>query len=97
MVEAKNDGTPIGTQGVRPSIVKPLSEFVVAASRVKTGRPMKLSSESVSQLVFAPRQEHSRKPDDVHKRIEQLYPTMSKIELFARRPMDGWENWGNEL
>lgn len=75
-VNTKKDGTPIGAQGVRPSIVKPLSEFVLAASFVKKGRPMKLASESVSQLVFAPRQEHSRKPDEVHRRIEQLYPAM---------------------
>ena len=58
---------------------------------------MKLASESVSQLVFAPRQEHSRKPDEVHRRIEALYPTARKIELFARRPMDGWDNWGDQI
>lgn len=89
--------TPIGAQGVRPSIVKPTSEFVLAASRVKTSRPMKLFDESIRQIIMAPRTEHSRKPDDVHERIEKMYPTASKIELFARRPRDGWTIWGNEV
>ena len=95
-VKTKQDGTPIGAQGVRPSIVKPTTEYVLAASPVKKGRPMKLSSESVRQVVMAPRTEHSRKPDDVHERIEALYPDATKIELFARRARPGWALWGNQ-
>lgn len=94
----KSDPTvPVGAQGVRPSIVKPTSEIVLAASRVKTGRPMKLHDESVRHIILAPKGEHSVKPDDVHERIERLYPNASKIELFARRPREGWTVWGNEI
>ena len=96
-VKTKQDGTPIGAQGVRPSIVKPTTEYVLAASRVKTGRPMKLSSESVRQVVLAPKREHSRKPDEVIERIEELYPDASKIELFSRETRPGWDVWGNEV
>ena len=97
-VKTKLDGvTPIGAQGVRPSIVKPTTEFVLAASTVKTGRPLRLASESVRNVVMAPKQEHSRKPDEVHERINALYPDARKIELFARRPYPGWEVWGNEV
>lgn len=96
-VKTKKDGSPIGAQGVRPSIVKPLTEFVLAASPVRTGRPMKLSDESVVQTVFAPKQEHSRKPEEVYDRIERLYPSASKLELFARRRRSGWAAWGNEV
>lgn len=97
-VKTKRDGcTPIGAQGVRPSIVKPTTEFVLAASTVETGRPLPLASEAVSQVVLAPRAEHSRKPDEVHRRIEQLYPATSKLELFARRRVVGWDVWGNEV
>lgn len=97
-VKTKSDGvTPIGAQGVRPSIVKPTAEFVLAASTVKTGRPLTLESESVRNIVMAPKQEHSRKPDDVHQRIEALYPKARKIELFARRTYPGWDVWGNEV
>lgn len=90
-IKTTQAGTPIAAQGVRSSIVKPLVELVLAASPVKTGRPLKLASESVIQTVFAQKQEHSRKPDHVHRRIEQLYPNASKVELFARRDYQGWD------
>lgn len=96
-IKTKADGQPIGAQGVRPSIVKPLTEFVLAASRQERGRPMPLASESVVQTVFAPRQEHSRKPDEVQRRIEMLYPNATKLELFARRKRKGWVCKGDEL
>lgn len=96
-VKTRQDGTPIGAQGVRPSIVKPTSEFVLAASRVKTGRPMPLSSESVPQVVLAPRGRHSEKPVTVHERIEALYPQATKVELFARARREGWDAYGDEI
>lgn len=89
-------GNLIGAQGVRPSIIKPTTELVLAFSPVKTGRPMKLYDESIVQTVLAPRQEHSRKPDAVMERIERMYPYASKLEMFARRPRHGWEAMGNE-
>ena len=45
---------------------------------------------------MAPRQEHSRKPDEVYDRIEQLLEG-PYVELFARRERKGWDSWGNEL
>lgn len=97
-VKTKQDGeTPIGAQGVRPSVVKPTTEYVLVASNVKKGRPLKISDESVAQVVLAAKMEHSRKPDEVHRRIERLYPDAKKLEMFARRPMDGWDVWGNEV
>lgn len=97
-VKTRKDGvTPVGAQGVRPSIVKPTTEFVLAASRVSKGRPMPLGSEAVAQVVLAPKTEHSRKPDTVHDRIEQLYPTASRLELFARRHRPGWATVGFDL
>jgi len=96
-VKTKQDGTPIGAQGTRPSIVKPLTEFVLAASTVARGRPMKLASESVVQTVLAPKQAHSAKPDEIQERIELLYPDARKAELFARRHRLGWSCYGDEL
>ncbi len=92
-VKTKQDGTtPIGAQGVRPSIVKPTTEFVLAASQKATGRPLPLLDESIRQVVMAPKREHSRKPDEVMERIEQLYPFATpKTELFARYPRQGWQ------
>ena len=59
------------------------------------GKPSRLS-KSVRQLIHAPRQEHSRKPDEIYTRIEQLLPG-PYVELFARREREGWDSWGNEL
>lgn len=96
-VKTKKNGVPIGAQGVRPSIVKPLTELVLAGSYAKYGRPLALASEAVCQTVFAPKQEHSQKPDEVQERIETLYPAATKLELFARRTRVGWDSWGDEL
>jgi N6-adenosine-specific RNA methylase IME4 len=58
---------------------------------------MQRLDKSVHQVVKAPRQEHSRKPDEVRERILKLFGDIPRIELFARRPVDGWEVWGNEV
>lgn len=97
-VKSKKDGiTPIAAQGVRPSVVKPTAEFVLVASNVAKGRPLPIADESVRHVILAPKQEHSRKPDQVHESINALYPEATKLELFARRPYPDWEVWGNEI
>lgn len=55
-----------------------------------------LKSRKVRQLVEAKRREHSRKPDEVRERIEQMFPDARKIELFARTTTPGWDVMGNE-
>jgi len=42
------------------------------------------------------RAEHSVKPDEFRAIIDTLYPNGNRIELFARRPAEGWQTWGNE-
>ena len=54
-------------------------------------------NKSIKQLVKAERTKHSKKPDEVRKRIVELLGTDKKrIELFAREKVDGWDTWGNE-
>ena len=96
-VKTTRAGVPIGAQGVRPSITKPLTELVVAGSTVARGRPLPLATEAVCQTVFAPKAEHSAKPDAVQERIEAMYPTARKLELFARRRRPRWDAWGDEV
>jgi N6-adenosine-specific RNA methylase IME4 len=48
-------------------------------------------------VIQEPVREHSQKPDYVYDMLETLYRKMPKIELFARRPRDGWDSWGNQL
>ena len=93
----KSDGKPIGAQGVRPSIVKPTTEYVIAASAKKKGRPLPIADEGVPQVVLAPRGAHSQKPETIQDRIERLYPYASRAELFARRRREGWDCYGDEI
>lgn len=95
-VKTRADGQVIGAQGVRPSITKPTTELVIAASWAAKGRPLPLADEGVAQVVLAPRREHSRKPDEVQARIERLYPQASKLEMFARTRRPGWDAMGNQ-
>ena len=59
------------------------------------GKP-KRKARNVRQLIIAAIREHSRKPDDVHRRIEQLVDG-PYLEAFARRPYPGWDVFGNEV
>lgn len=61
------------------------------------GKVLKPAVNTVSSLIIAPRREHSRKPDEVYQRIEQMYPNARKLELFARNKRDGWDSWGDEI
>jgi len=45
---------------------------------------------------FFPVQDHSHKPEEFHKIVEQVSPG-PYLELFARRHQPGWDVWGNEI
>ena len=54
------------------------------------------ASDPDTDILFSPRREHSRKPDEQYARIDRMYAG-PKIELFARQRWPGWEAWGNEV
>ena len=54
------------------------------------------ASRSVKQVIYSCQGEHSTKPAEARFRLEQLYGDVPRIELFARRPSEGWDIWGNE-
>jgi N6-adenosine-specific RNA methylase IME4 len=61
------------------------------------GKPKRVS-KSVRRLVVSPRREHSRKPDEIAEKIDDLMGRdTSKIELFARTARIGWTTWGNDV
>lgn len=39
---------------------------------------------------------HSEKPDDYAWMIEAMFPTLPRLEMFARGPREGWDVHGNE-
>lgn len=53
-------------------------------------------SHSVHQIIEAPFEGHSKKPDEARRRIVELLGDVPRIELFARQRADGWDAWGNE-
>lgn len=61
------------------------------------GKPKRLS-KSVHSIVDTPIEAHSRKPEEVRLRIEELMGEEGrKLELFARRRSPGWVCLGNEI
>jgi len=73
------------------------TELCLVGKRKGGKIPQPRGARNIRQLVCHPRMKHSKKPDEVRLRIEQMFPSQSKIELFARSPSIGWDAWGNEV
>ena len=61
----------------------------------KAGQMIK--AHNVHQIIEAPFEGHSKKPDETRRRIVSLLGDVPRIELFARQRADGWDAWGNEV
>lgn len=77
------------------------AEFVVVGRKGRLPQRHKdpeLGKERITkQVVYAPRRDHSEKPDEVYDRIAWQYPHVApKLELFGRRLRGGWTVVGNE-
>lgn len=68
-------------------------EMCLIGTRGSVGRP---KNKGVRQFQQFDIRDHSRKPDQIRRIIEEMYDG-PRIELFARQKFDGWESWGNEL
>jgi N6-adenosine-specific RNA methylase IME4/ParB-like chromosome segregation protein Spo0J len=76
-------------------LVRQFAEYVVFAKKASPGQPKHRQFPSVFQADVE--RTHSRKPDILHEWFEENYPEItSRIELFGRRPRDGWACWGND-
>jgi len=87
----------IGFIWVKPSIglgywTRKQAEVCLLATR---GKPKRIG-RAISQVLHAPRREHSRKPDQIYADIEGLVDG-PYIELFARQRWPGWDQWGNQV
>ena len=69
---------------------------LVLIGRKKKVNSIRHGEYKASQVFYGPRTEHSRKPDEIQSMIERMYPG-PYLELFARRPRDGWDTFGNEV
>jgi N6-adenosine-specific RNA methylase IME4 len=70
-------------------------ELCLVFKRGKIPKPR--GARNVQQLVRIPRKKHSEKPIEVIHAIEKMFPHQERIELFARRKIEGWSSWGLDL
>jgi N6-adenosine-specific RNA methylase IME4 len=68
-------------------------EICLLATR---GKPKRVS-KGVRNLLISRIRRHSQKPDETRERIVSLMGDLSRIELFARDSVEGWDVWGNEV
>ena len=59
------------------------------------GKPSRVS-KAVKELIVAPREQHSKKPNIIKSHIIDICGDLPRIELFARQTTEGWDSWGNE-
>lgn len=55
------------------------------------------ATRGIHNLQFAPRLEHSEKPNLFRDLIVKLCGDLPRIELFARKRVKGWDAWGLEV
>ena len=60
------------------------------------GKPKRIDA-GVHQIIYAPIDKHSKKPDATRTKILRLCGDLPRVELFARQNADGWDVWGNEV
>jgi N6-adenosine-specific RNA methylase IME4 len=70
-------------------------EHLLIGTRGKIPAPA--PGQQWASVIMAPREAHSAKPNAVRLMIEEWYPTVPKIELFARERVDGWDAYGQEI
>ena len=71
------------------------TEFVLAFKKGKF--PLPRGARNIRQLVCVHRGKHSEKPTEVIEGITKMFPSQAKIELFARKNYNNWDNWGLEI
>ena len=88
----RKDGGPDG-RGVG-FYFRNVTELVLfgVRGRIRTSKP----GRTQVNIIPTRKREHSRKPDELYDIIEDCSPG-PYLELFARHPRTGWEQWGNEV
>jgi len=69
------------------------SELCMLATK---GKGLPVLNRTIKQIIDLPITSHSRKPNEVRNRIVKMFGDLSRIELFARSKIIGWETWGND-
>ena len=70
-------------------------ELLLIGVRGKMSPPSQTSRKS--SIFVEKRRKHSQKPDCVRKYIEDCFPDLTKLELFAREKTEGWTSLGYDI
>jgi N6-adenosine-specific RNA methylase IME4 len=73
--------------------VRQQHELLLICAKGEPGTPQE--SCRPASVVEAPRGQHSEKPVVFYEIIERMYPDAKKLELFCRKPREGWAAWGD--
>ena len=66
----------------------------------RKGKPFRhAKGRKARQIIYAPHGDyHSQIPEEMQMRIEWMYPDVEpRLELFARRPLNNWTAFGDEV
>lgn len=69
-------------------------ELLLVGTKGKVSPPA--PEHRVSSVFREARRAHSEKPDCVYEWIEAAFPHLLKLEMYCRRPREGWLVFGNE-
>ncbi len=69
---------------------------LLATSKNTKAREM-VKRHDIHQIIESPVRRHSEKPPETRVLITRLLGDLSRIELFARERVDGWDCWGSEI
>jgi N6-adenosine-specific RNA methylase IME4 len=58
--------------------------------------PAPAPGEQPESVIHAPAGRHSEKPAVFYEIIERMFPSLPKLEMFARAGRAGWDQWGAE-
>lgn len=61
------------------------------------GKGLERKNAGVMNTVILKRMKHSEKPQYFRNQIVKLFGDVSRIELFSRNKIEGWDCWGNEV
>lgn len=82
----------LGVRGQPKRIHKGLGQLIETVEEI----PEYLMNLPNAVLQAAWQGRHSKKPDEVRKRIHQLMGVDSSLEMFARERVADWDAWGND-
>lgn len=90
-IKTNSDGSP--RMGIG-NIVRNCAEDILIGRRGHVRNPE--PANRFLSVFFADQSDHSRKPPESYDIIQSMFPTLTKIEIFARWVYPGWTGVGNE-